>query len=165
MIIKKIGFGGGCHWCTEAYFQSLKGVEKVEQGWISSTAPNDTFSEAVIVRYNPLVIPLKILIAIHLHTHAATKKHRFREKYRSAVYVFDGKIEESQQLISEYQVGFDEQIITQALLFNQFKLNTETQHNYYKKNKEGIFCERYIHPKLKMIEIEYADYFTQSEIV
>ncbi len=141
MIIEKIGFGGGCHWCTEAYFQSLKGVEKVEQGWISSITPNDTFSEAVIVHYNPLVIPLKILTAIHLHTHASTKSHSFREKYRSAVYVFDGKIAESQKLISECQVDFDEQIITQALLFNQFRLNTEQQHNYYKKNKEGIFAK------------------------
>lgn len=157
--MEKIGFGGGCHWCTEAYFQSLKGVERVEQGWISATTPNDSFSEAVIVHYNPVVIPLKILIAIHLHTHSATKKHRFREKYRSAVYVFDGKIAESQKLIAECQANFDEEIITQALLFDQFKLNTEQQHNYYKKNKEGIFCERYIHPKLQMIESEYATYF------
>ena len=47
--MKKIGFGGGCHWCTEAIFQALNGVESVEQGWISSLNPYDTFSEAVIV--------------------------------------------------------------------------------------------------------------------
>lgn len=161
MSIGKIGFGGGCHWCTEAYFQSLKGVEKVEQGWISSTTPDDSFSEAVIIHYNPIVIPLKILIAIHLHTHAATKNHSFRKKYRSAVYVFNGKIAEAQKLISECQVDFDEQVITQVLLFNQFKLNTEQQHNYYKKHKEGIFCKRYISPKLQMIEKEYAGYYKQ----
>jgi peptide-methionine (S)-S-oxide reductase len=34
--INRIGFGGGCHWCTEAVFQSLIGVEKVEQGFIAS---------------------------------------------------------------------------------------------------------------------------------
>ena len=50
--MKKIGFGGGCHWCTEAIFQALNGVESVEQGWISSLNPYDTFSEAVIVHFN-----------------------------------------------------------------------------------------------------------------
>ena len=159
MVLQKIGFGGGCHWCTEAYFQSLKGVEKVEQGWISSSAPDDTFSEAVIVHYNPSAIPLKILIAVHLHTHAATKNHSFRKKYRSAIYVFDEKINEAEQLIAECQVNFDEQIITRVVVFNQFKLNTEAQQNYYIKNKGGIFCERYIHPKLQMIQTEYATYF------
>lgn len=159
MTREKIGFGGGCHWCTEAYFQSLKGVEKVEQGWVSSTAPNDSYSEAVIVHYNPMVIPLKILIGIHLHSHAATKNHSFREKYRSAVYVVEGNVDIVQQMIGEYQPDFDEQIITRALLFEQFKVNTGEQHNYFKKHRAGVFCERYIHPKLKMIEKEYATYF------
>jgi peptide-methionine (S)-S-oxide reductase len=159
MMLQKIGFGGGCHWCTEAYFQCLKGVEKVEQGWISSIAPDDTFSEAVIVYYDPAIIPLKILIAIHLHTHAATKNHSFRKKYRSAVYVFDEKISEAAQLIAECQFDFDEQIITKAVIFNEFKLNAVKQQNYYIKNKGSIFCERYIHPKLQMIQNEYATYF------
>jgi peptide-methionine (S)-S-oxide reductase len=36
-IQDKIALGGGCHWCTEAVFQSLKGVQKVEQGYVAST--------------------------------------------------------------------------------------------------------------------------------
>ena len=159
MITKKIGFGGGCHWCTEAYFQSLRGVKKVEQGWISSLPPNDRFSEAVMVHYDPLLIPLEILIAIHLHTHASTKNHSFREKYRSAVYVFDDNILEVEKLIAECQQDFKEAIITEVLLFQQFKLNTEQQQNYYLKNKGGVFCERYISPKLLLIEKQFQEYF------
>ncbi len=162
MSIQKIGFGGGCHWCTEAYFQALKGVEKVEQGWIKSIAPNDAFSEAVIVHYDPEIIPLPILVSIHLHTHSSTKTHQFREKYRSAVYVFDNSISQTQKLIEDCQSDFNDTIITQTLQFDEFKINVETQINYYNKNKAGAFCERYIHPKLQLLEIEYAAFFKQN---
>jgi peptide-methionine (S)-S-oxide reductase len=161
MIIKKVGFGGGCHWCTEAYFQSLKGVEIVEQGWISSKFPENIFSEAVIVHYNPSVIPLEALISIHLHTHGSTKKHSLRDKYRSAVYVFDENITQYQKLINENQSEFDEPIITKAFSFEQFKLNNEDQLNYYQKNKKNTFCERYISPKLRKLEKKYKEYFKQ----
>ena len=53
MSAQKIGFGGGCHWCTEAVFQSLRGVTEVEQGFIKSHAPHDRYSEAVVVTYHP----------------------------------------------------------------------------------------------------------------
>ncbi len=42
--MKKIAFGGGCHWCTEAIFESLCGVNKVDQGWVNATS-NRSFRE------------------------------------------------------------------------------------------------------------------------
>jgi peptide-methionine (S)-S-oxide reductase len=156
---KKIGFGGGCHWCTEAYFQSLNGVVLVEQGWISSISPDDTFSEAVIVHYNPKIIGLKRLIEVHLHTHASTKLHSFRKKYRSAVYVFDDCINDIQKLINNNQANFNAAIITKALAFSQFKLNIEDQQNYYIKHKNGAFCQKYIVPKLDILQKDYLSNF------
>ena len=51
--VEQIGLGGGCHWCTEAVFQSLIGVQNVAQGFIKSLPPADTWSEAVIVNFEP----------------------------------------------------------------------------------------------------------------
>ena len=87
MNTQKIALGGGCHWCTEAVFQSLIGVERVEQGYVASTGNNNSFSEAVIVHFNTERISLKTLIEIHLHTHKSTSNHSLRERYRSAVYL------------------------------------------------------------------------------
>ncbi|MEM9997414.1 MAG: peptide-methionine (S)-S-oxide reductase, partial [Bacteroidota bacterium] len=84
-----VGFGGGCHWCTEAVFQALNGVDKVEQGWIRSEVPHEAESEAVLVHVRPDAIDLQTLIEVHLLTHASTAPHSMREKYRSAVYTFD----------------------------------------------------------------------------
>jgi peptide-methionine (S)-S-oxide reductase len=50
----KLGLGGGCHWCTEAVFQAVEGVLKVEQGYISSLEPYDQKSEAVIIHFSDL---------------------------------------------------------------------------------------------------------------
>ena len=40
-----ITLGGGCFWCTEAVFEQLKGVEKVESGYSGGTVANPTYEE------------------------------------------------------------------------------------------------------------------------
>ena len=87
--MSKVGFGGGCHWCTEAVFQSLIGIDKVEQGWIASNGKYFNFSEGVIIHFDNNIIDLRLLITIHLYTHSSMANHAMRNKYRSAIYTFD----------------------------------------------------------------------------
>lgn len=151
----RIGFGGGCHWCTEAVFQSLEGVDIVEQGWIASVSPNESYSEAVIVHYSTIDLPT--LIEVHLLTHSSTKEHSMREKYRSAIYYFN---EADKALIEEILANLSEdheqRYITTVLPFVAFKLNKEEQLNYYQRNKEAPFCTTYIHPKLAKIREKFG---------
>lgn len=163
--IHKIGFGGGCHWCTEAVFLSLKGVHVVEQGFIAAKEPITSFSEAVIVSYNEAQISLKELIAIHLHTHNSTANHSMRTKYRSAVYVFDEmEITVVKDILSYLQKEFDDPLVTKALLYADFKASEEQFHNYYYSNPEKPFCETYIAPKLKKINVDFANLFDKEKI-
>ena len=158
--MQKVGFGGGCHWCTEAIFDSLKGVIQVEQGWISSTHQDATTpSEAVIVHYDEQKISLETLTEIHLHTHNATSNHTFREKYRSAVYTFDSDQEvEAQNILKQMQKLFDKPLVTKVYPFGTFKLNDEKYLNYYKSNPEKPFCQVRIEPKLKILLEKYQAY-------
>ncbi|MGJ8684619.1 MAG: peptide-methionine (S)-S-oxide reductase [Nonlabens sp.] len=150
--IFKIGLGGGCHWCTEAVFQVVPGVEKVEQGYISSVAPHDSMSEAVIVHYNRF-IDLEKLLDIHLETHASTQLHSRRDDYRSAIYYYTA----SDKLMIELVLNTlsrkrNKKYITAILPFVEFKPSRESIQNYYKTRPDAPFCQRYIEPKLKVVE-------------
>jgi peptide-methionine (S)-S-oxide reductase len=155
-MLKKVGFGGGCHWCTEAVFSALKGVETVEQGWIASGGDYSSFSEGVIVTYNALEISFDVLIEVHLYTHASTADHSMRDKYRSAVYTFENSdIISVRMTIDDLQNDFDKPIITKVLPLVDFKLNREDSLNYYFTDPEKPFCENYINPKLKLLREQF----------
>ncbi len=153
----KIAFGGGCHWCTEAVFLSLKGVDRVEQGYVASIGDHHDFSEAVIVHFNATKITIETLLKVHLYTHKSTSDHSMRSKYRSAVYVYD----ETQQLealknIKALQKEFNNQLITKVLPFGSFKLSREEIQNYYYKDPKKPFCENFINPKLKILLRQFS---------
>jgi peptide-methionine (S)-S-oxide reductase len=163
--LQKIAIGGGCHWCTEAVFQSLRGVYKVEQGFAASKEENSTFSEAVIVHYNSNEIQLKHLINIHLYTHESTSEHSMRSKYRSAVYVFNEADKVfSAKILMELQTDFEKKIITQVLIFNAFKPSDEMFHDYYYSDKEKPFCKTYINPKLKLLLDKFSEHVNSNKL-
>tara|TARA_B110000240_G_scaffold111753_1_gene125548 strand:+ start:4314 stop:4832 length:519 start_codon:yes stop_codon:yes gene_type:complete len=165
MELIKVGFGGGCHWCTEAVFQSLNGVHKVEKGWVSSTEKNNTFSEAAIVHFNEKEIDLKTLIEIHLRTHKSTSNHSMRAKYRSAVYYFSlHQKEKSLRIIIELQLDFKATLITQLLAFKNFKPSTKEFQNYYQSNPDKPFCENYIKPKLQFLMQKFSNKLQKSKV-
>lgn len=141
MVLAKIGFGGGCHWCTEAVFQSLIGVQQVEQGWIASSGAHTRFSEAVLVHYNKELIDLAALVAIHLYTHSSTAQHSMRDKYRSAVYTFDkGQEELVEKTITQMEIKLGSKIVTCSLPFDRFRKNEKKYLNYYQKHADNQFC-------------------------
>jgi len=162
--LQKIGFGGGCHWCTEAVFQSLIGVTKVEQGFIASSDENDTFSEAVIVHFNSESISLKVLTEIHLHTHKSASNHSMRSKYRSAIYTFSiEQQKETETLLNKIKIEFEDKIITCILPFCNFKESDALFKNYYYKNPKKPFCETFINPKLSFLLKEYNAFINQEK--
>ena len=163
LTMMKIGFGGGCHWCTEAVFQSLLGVEEVEQGWISSTGIHSTYSEAVIVHFDPTIIDLPTLITIHLLTHSSTSTHSLRGKYRSAIYYFSSaQAAIISSILKTQQKDFEKPIITKVLPFLTFKNNTEQYLNYFLKNPNKPFCKNYIHPKLQYLKKRFSTQIKDS---
>jgi peptide-methionine (S)-S-oxide reductase len=155
--LQKIGLGGGCHWCTEAVFASLRGVVRVEQGFIRADAPDDNFSEAVVLTFQPEKISLASLIEIHLRTHSSTSNHVMRRKYRSAIYVMDeAQAEAARSVLTDVEPGFDAPLVTRILPFRAFKASDERFQRYAEKHAGGPFCTTYIDPKLALLRKEFG---------
>ncbi len=154
----KIGLGGGCHWFTEAVFQSLSGVARVEQGFIRSHAPADSWSEAVIVHFDESRIALDTLIEVHVRTHSSTARHSMRGKYRSAVYVFDSaQADEARRVLLHLNAEFSDALVTEVLEFAEFRASDARYHNYYDSDPDRPFCRRYIDPKLDAVRQRFSE--------
>ncbi|MEO6684454.1 MAG: peptide-methionine (S)-S-oxide reductase [Dyadobacter sp.] len=152
----KIGFGGNCYWCSEAIFQSLKGISLVMSGWITSEGEYSMPSEGVIVEFDPTIIPLEALVAIHLYTHSCTADHNLRVKYRSAIYTYtEGQDAIAQRAIEKLQMEYENPIITGVIPCKRFIANKESFQNYYYSNPEKPFCKNIINPKLKRLRMQF----------
>ncbi|ALM53422.1 peptide-methionine (S)-S-oxide reductase [Halomonas huangheensis] len=165
---ERIALGGSCYWCLEAVFQSLIGVERVEQGFVAATDENHDetdFCEAVIVHFDPQAIPLSVLIEIHLHTHHCTADHSMRERYRSAVYVFDEQQAHAvEEILATLQSDFMAPLVTRVLPFASFKPSQQQYHDYFYTNPQRPFCERWIAPKLRILLERFSDSTDQQKL-
>ncbi|WP_124979796.1 peptide-methionine (S)-S-oxide reductase [Nonlabens xiamenensis] len=149
--IKKLGLGGGCHWCTEAVFQSVPGVAQVSQGYISSLPPNQSKSEAILIDLEDDV-DIELLIDVHLQTHSSQYNHSRRDNYRSAIYYVDAKDKIIlEDVVSTLSRKRNQQYVTQILAFHEFEASRIEIQNYYQSRPEAPFCQRYIQPKLERV--------------
>ncbi len=150
------GFGGGCHWCTEGVFDAVRGVARVEQGFIAGPSPDEAFSEAVRVSFDPRAAALEELIAIHLATHSSHSNHALRERYRSAVYVLDSEqAARAEAVLQAARRTLARPPVTRVIRLEAFQPSPERFRNYARRNAGKPFCRTYIDPKLKVLREEF----------
>ncbi len=158
-----IGFGGGCHWCTEAVFQALDGVAEVRQGFIRSDPPEDGWSEAVEIDFDPQQVALDDLLAVHLATHASTSAHQMRGKYRSAVYTTtEAQYDEAATVLQRLRTICATEFVTRVLHHRGFKSSDSRFHGYYASDPDRPFCRTYIDPKLAKLRTQFGRLLNES---
>ncbi len=164
----------GCFWCTEAAFNIIKGVERIEPGYTGGTTVNPTYeevstgstghAEAAQIYFDPKVISYKEILEIFFTMHDPTSLNRqgadIGTQYRSAIFYHNQQQKETvEKLIAELtQEGiWDKPIVTEIVPLKTF-YSAETYHkDYYKKHPKEPYCQAVIAPKIAKLQQRFLD--------
>ena len=173
--IKRIYFGGGCFWCTEAIFENVIGVENVTSGYSGGKIKNPSYkevskgltkhAEVCEIIYNEKKITLEDLLKIFFLSHDPTTLNKqgndIGEHYRSVVLYNSNeekKIIENYIIIVNREI-FDNQIVTELKKFENFYKAEKYHQNYYKENSSEPYCKLVISPKVMKAKKELSRYY------
>ncbi|MFN4248715.1 MAG: peptide-methionine (S)-S-oxide reductase MsrA [Flavipsychrobacter sp.] len=167
-------FAAGCFWCVEAQYQQLKGVEKVESGYIGGHIENPTYkqvctgetghAEACNIYYDPAIISYDELLAAFWIAHDPTQLNRqgndVGTQYRSAIFYHN---EEQKQKAEEYKKKLDEEkafsgpIVTEISPYTKFYKAEDYHQNYYNDNPSQGYCVFVVKPKMEKFRKVFQD--------
>lgn len=167
-----VTLGGGCFWCTEAVFQLIRGVEKIEPGYAGGTTLNPTYeevatgttghAEVVQLTFNPQVISFREILEIFFGTHDPTQLNRqgpdVGTQYRSVVFYHTPQQKTTaEKLIRELEAEkvYDKPVVTTLEPFKAFYPAEEYHKNYFKKHPEQPYCQAVIAPKIAKLQKTY----------
>ncbi len=174
MNTKTATFGSGCFWCSEAIFNRIEGVIKVEPGFSGGSTKNPTYKEVVTeetghaevaqITYNPEIVSFSILLEVFWKTHDPTTLNRqggdVGTQYRSVIFFHD---EEQKILAKDYLAAldsakiWDNPIVTEIVAFEKFYKAEDYHDDYYKNNPANSYCNFVITPKVEKFEKVFKD--------
>ncbi len=169
---------GGCFWCTEAIFDQLKGVVKVESGYSGGSVTNPTYedvctgdtghAESIQVTFDPSKVSYKDLLHIFFTTHDPTTLNRqgadAGTQYRSAVFYRNAEQEKiAREVIREFENDkvWKNRIVTEVVPFKDFYKAEDYHQEYYAKNSRQPYCRVVIEPKIAKLREHYREKLKQ----
>ena len=158
---------GGCFWCTEAVFNDVVGVSRVESGYTGGTAANPTYkqicggdtghAEAIRVAFDPEVISydelLDIFFATHDPTHLNRQGNDVGTQYRSAIFPQDEQqAQEARSAIDRAQAEWDGRVITAIEPMGDWWPAEDYHQEYWSgEGQRNPYCVATIPPKLQKL--------------
>lgn len=160
-------FGGGCFWCTEAVFELLPGVKRVESGYAGGHVTNPTYkqictggtghAEVIRIEFDPAVVTYERLVEVFFEAHDPTTLNRQGAdegtQYRSVIFYHD----DVQKVAAEKgkaaaQAHFDDPIVTEISLLPKYYPAEDYHQDYFKNNPNQGYCAFVIRPKVTKLQ-------------
>ncbi len=158
--------GGGCFWCTEAIFKSLKGVETVESGYSGGHTKNPTYkevctgetghAEVIQITFDPKIISFDEILEVFFETHDPTSLNRqgadSGTQYRSAIFYHSPEQKEKAEAYKAQlnkENVFNKPVVTEIKAFDKFYKAENYHQNYFANNRSQGYCQFVIVPKIE----------------
>ena len=170
-------FGAGCFWCVEAVFQELKGVMKVESGYMGGTTDNPTYrevcsgetghAEVTRITFDPSVIKYEELLEVLWTSHDPTTLNRqgadVGTQYRSAIFYYsDEQRQKAEKSKSDVATAiWDKPIVTEIVPASTFYPAEEYHQDYFANNPNAGYCRIVIAPKVEKVRHTFTDKLKQ----
>lgn len=147
---KVLTVAGGCFWCVESDFESVKGVVEAVSGYTGGSLKNPTYKdvgrggtghfEAVRITYDPDQVSAEQLLHLFFRsvdpTDAGGQFCDRGESYRTAVFVSDASEKKyAEMAIAEAEKALGQKIVTPILPAKVFYKAEDYHQDYYKGRK------------------------------
>ena len=161
--------GGGCFWCVEAVFQRIEGVLSVKPGYAGGDIKNPTYkqictgntghAEVAKIEFDPEKITYSQILNVFWQSHNPTTLNRqgndVGTQYRSVIFFHDEsqrEIAEKSKIDANKSGYWDNKIVTEITLLNNYYDAEDYHDNYYNNNPNQPYCLFVIKPKLDKLE-------------
>jgi peptide-methionine (S)-S-oxide reductase len=164
--------GNGCFWCTEAIFQSLKGVVSVQSGYSGGHMDNPDYktvcsgvtghAECLQIHFNTTIISYTDLLNVFWNTHDPTQLNRqgndIGTQYRSVIFFHDT---EQEKLAKAYlnqlthSGVYEQPIVTQIVPFERFYPAEDYHTDYYNQHPENQYCQLVVRKKVTAFQVAF----------
>lgn len=172
MAEEQATLAGGCFWCTEAVFNDVIGVSKVESGYTGGHVAHPTYrqvcggdtghAEAIRVTFDPEVISYGQLLDLFLATHDPTQLNRqgndVGTQYRSAIFPHNAEQgAEARRAIERARADWPAPIVTTIEPLGDWWPAEDYHQDYWSgEGQRNPYCLAVIPPKLKKLRKSFA---------
>ncbi|MEW6759428.1 MAG: peptide-methionine (S)-S-oxide reductase MsrA [Pseudomonadota bacterium] len=164
--------GGGCFWCTEAVYLEVRGVTRVESGYMGGHAVNPTYeqvcsattghAEVVRLEFDPTVISYRDILEIFFTIHDPTTQDRqgndVGPQYRSVIFTTSPEQDATaRKVMAEMAAVWDAPIVTQILPQETWYKAEDYHQNYFAQHPLQGYCAFVVAPKVAKFRKTFAN--------
>ncbi|MFC4224571.1 peptide-methionine (S)-S-oxide reductase MsrA [Lysinibacter cavernae] len=164
---------GGCFWCLDAVYRTLRGVSDVVSGYTGGEDDAPTYekvctgstghAEAVKVVFDEQVIPAEVILNVFFTLHDPTQLNRqgadVGTQYRSAMfYNNEDEREQMQAALERAADWWPEPIVTTLSPLGTFYPAEDYHQDFFAKNPGQGYCMAVAVPKVNKIRASFSEY-------